>query len=210
MTPVGLGENTWANHSLAHSLMLLFLFCYRRCHCRMWERRSVFVRRSRCQSLAWWRTWAALFVLHARLMIHSARSGSIVGWFWCLCFTEKWREVLRILLICVFGGLKMFKLKACSSAWPTGISSALSIPQPIANLHPPQWVSNYYKDSKNHVTQLRYIVFTVLIRISAMMTSENLLGTALDELLTASLLFCRIPRRSSLQPAEVLSACVQT
>lgn len=26
MTPVRLGENTWANHSLAHSLMLLFLF----------------------------------------------------------------------------------------------------------------------------------------------------------------------------------------
>lgn len=43
-----------------------------------------------------------------------------------------------------------------------------------------------------------------------MTTSENLLGAAVDEVLMASLLFCRIPRRSSLQPAEVLSACVQT
>lgn len=73
------GEHLGPSQSRSLTDAFMSCFCYRRCHCRMWERRSVFVRRSRCRSLEWWRTWAALFVLHARLMIHSARSGSIVG-----------------------------------------------------------------------------------------------------------------------------------
>lgn len=61
-------------------------------------------------------------------MIHSARSGSM----WEDLVLSVYGEMNGsfkgwIRLICVFGGLKMFKLKACSKAGPTGISSALSI-----------------------------------------------------------------------------------
>lgn len=45
--------------------------------------------------------------------------------------------------------------------------------------------------------------------ISTMTTAQNHLSTTLEKVLIAFLLFCRICHRSSLQPVEVLSACVQ-
>lgn len=49
-------------------IISLFLLFSRRCHCRTCERRSGSARRSRCPSSEWWRTWAASFVHHARLL----------------------------------------------------------------------------------------------------------------------------------------------
>lgn len=55
--------------SLLHTSFLFWLFFLsssRRCHCRMYERKSSSVKRLSCRSLEWWRTWADLSAPNAR------------------------------------------------------------------------------------------------------------------------------------------------